>query len=68
LLKGFSAPKIDQKTRSKNQNQADAAAKVFLQSETVTFCLNAPAGPSWRRADVVDEVETGTALSGKECV
>jgi len=27
------------------KKEGDGAAKVFFQSETVPFCLNAPAGP-----------------------
>src|SRR5262249_55002472 len=44
-----------QKTRS---NKVDGAAKAFFQSETVLFCLNAPAGPA-RRKHYRHELDVG---------
>jgi hypothetical protein len=45
--RGDQGPKIDQKTHARNQNQVQGSATSFLAGETVGFCLNAPAGPTW---------------------
>jgi hypothetical protein len=56
--------KVDPKTYAGNQNQVRGLAASFLAGETVTFCLNAPAGPFW---GLVEEVTPSTTEEERTC-